>query len=170
MEQEDFGNLAVQYAKKALNMKVIAVDINDDKLNLAKEVGADYIINSLHEDPAKKILEITNGGAHGVVVSAVAKIAFDQAIYSVRAGGRVVAVGLPSEMMDIPIIKTVIDGIEVVGSIVGTRKDLEEAFQFGAEGLVVPVVKKRPIEDVYDIFEEMENGKIQGRMVLDMKM
>ena len=41
MEQEDFGNLAVQYAKKALNMKVIAVDINDDKLNLAKEVGAD---------------------------------------------------------------------------------------------------------------------------------
>jgi len=97
-------------------MKVIAVDINDDKLNLAKEVGADYIINSLHEDPAKKILEITNGGAHGVVVSAVAKIAFDQAVYSVRAGGRVVAVGLPSEMMDIPIIKTVIDGIEVYHS------------------------------------------------------
>ena len=136
-------------------MKVIAVDINDDKLNLAKEVGADYIINSLHEDPAKKILEITNGGAHGVVVSAVAKIAFDQAIYSVRAGGRVVAVGLPSEMMDIPIIKTVIDGIEVV-------------FDFGARGIVVPVVQTRPIEDAVQIFEEMENGTIQGRMVIDM--
>ena len=91
MEQGDFGNLAVQYAKKALNMKVIVVDINDDKLNLAKEVGADYAINSLHEDPIKKISELTNGGAHGAVVSAVAKKAFDQAIYSVRAGGRVVA-------------------------------------------------------------------------------
>ena len=72
--------------------------------------------------------------------------------------------------MDVSIVKTVLDGIEIIGSLVGTRKDLEEAFQFGAEGLVVPVVKKRPIEDVYDIFEEMENGKIQGRMVLDMKM
>ena len=76
MEQVDFGNLAVQYAKKALNMKVIVVDINDDKLNLAKEVGADYAINSLHEDPIKKIAELTNGGAHGAVVSAVAKKAF----------------------------------------------------------------------------------------------
>ena len=155
MEQVDFGNLAVQYAKKALNMKVIAVDINDDKLNLAKEVGADYIINSLNEDPTKKIMELTNGGAHGAVVSAVAKIAFDQAVYSIRAGGRVVAVGLPSEMMDIPIIKTVIDGIEVVGSIVGTRKDLEEAFDFGARGVVVPVVQTRPIEDAIKIFEEI---------------
>ena len=162
MEQVDFGNLAVQYAKKALNMKVIAVDINDDKLNLAKEVGADYIINSLNEDPTKKIMELTNGGAHGAVVSAVAKVAFDQAVYSVRAGGRVVAVGLPSEMMDIPIIKTVIDGIEVVGSIV------EEAFDFGARGVVVPVVQTRPIEDAIKIFEEMENGTIQGRMVIDM--
>ena len=168
MEQEDFGNLAVQYAKKALNMKVIAVDINDDKLNLAKEVGADYIINSLKEDPTKKIAEITNGGAHGAVVSAVAKAAFDQAMYSVRAGGRVVVVGLPSEMMEIPIIKTVIDGIEVVGSLVGTRKDLEEAFDFGARGIVVPVVQTRPIEDAVQIFEEMENGTIQGRMVIDM--
>ena len=168
MEQGDFGNLAVQYAKKALNMKVIVVDINDDKLNLAKEVGADYAINSLHEDPIKRIAELTNGGAHGAVVSAVAKKAFDQAIYSVRAGGRVVVVGLPSEMMDIPIIKTVIDGIEVVGSLVGTRKDLEEAFDFGARGIVVPVVKTRPIEDAIKIFEEMENGTIQGRMVIDM--
>ena len=142
MEQEDFGNLAVQYAKKALNMKVIAVDINDDKLNLAKEVGADYIINSLKEDPTKKIAEITNGGAHGAVVSAVAKAAFDQAMYSVR--------------------------IEVVGSLVGTRKDLEEAFDFGARGIVVPVVQTRPIEDAVQIFEEMENGTIQGRMVIDM--
>ena len=168
MEQVDFGNLAVQYAKKALNMKVIVIDINDEKLNLAKEVGADYAINSLHEDPIKRIAELTNGGAHGAVVSAVAKKAFDQAIYSVRAGGRVVAVGLPSEMMDIPIIKTVIDGIEVVGSLVGTRKDLEEAFDFGARGIVVPVVQTRPIEDAIKIFEEMENGTIQGRMVIDM--
>ena len=71
--------------------------------------------------------------------------------------------------MDLPIIKTVLNGIEVIGSLVGTRKDLEEAFQFGAEGKVVPIVQTRPIEDAPDVFKEMEEGKIQGRMVLDMK-
>lgn len=161
------GNLAVQYAKKVFNAHVIAVDINDDKLALAKEVGADYVINSAKEDPAKRIQEIC-GGAHSAVVSAVAKAAFDSAIYSVRAGGKVVAVGLPSEMMEVPIVKTILDGIEIIGSLVGTRKDLEEAFQFGAEGLVVPVVHKRPIKDAPAIFDEMEKGTIQGRMVIDM--
>jgi len=65
------------------------------------------------------------------------------------------------------IVKTVLDGIQVIGSLVGTRKDLEEAFQFGAEGLVVPVVQKRPVSDAVDVFDEMEAGTIQGRMVLD---
>ena len=97
----------------------------------------------------------------------MSKVAFNQAVDSVRAGGRVVAVGLPSEMMDLSIVKTVLDGIQVIGSLVGTRKDLEEAFQFGAEGLVVPVVQKRPVEDAVAIFDEMEKGQIQGRMVLD---
>ncbi|HFE0811725.1 TPA: alcohol dehydrogenase AdhP [Streptococcus pneumoniae] len=162
------GNLAVQYAKKVFNAHVIAVDINNDKLALAKEVGADIVINGLEvKDVAGLIKEKTDGGAHSAVVTAVSKVAFNQAVDSIRAGGRVVAVGLPSEMMELSIVKTVLDGIQVIGSLVGTRKDLEEAFQFGAEGLVVPVVQKRPVEDAVAIFDEMEKGQIQGRMVLD---
>ena len=119
------------------------------------------------EDVPGLIKEKTNGGAHSAVVTAVSKVAFNQAVDSVRAGGRVVAVGLPSEMMDLSIVKTVLDGIQVIGSLVGTRKDLEEAFQFGAEGLVVPIVQKRPVEDAIAVFDEMAAGTIQGRMVLD---
>lgn len=163
------GNLAIQYAKKVFNAHVVAIDINDDKLALAKEVGADIVINGLKEDPAKTIQEKT-GGCHSAVVTAVSKVAFNQAIDSVRAAGVVVAVGLPSETMDVSIVKTVLDGIEIIGSLVGTRKDLEEAFQFGAEGLVVPIVQKRSIDEAHEIFEEMENGKINGRMVIDMKL
>lgn len=162
------GNLAVQYAKKVFNAHVIAIDINSDKLELAKEVGADIVINATEmDDVPAYIKEITNGGTHSAVVTAVSKIAFNQAIDSVRAGGYVVAVGLPSEYMDLSIVKTVLDGIKVVGSLVGTRKDLEEAFHFGAMGLVVPVVQKRPVEDAEAVFEEMAAGSIQGRMVLD---
>ncbi|HEM4965974.1 TPA: alcohol dehydrogenase AdhP [Streptococcus suis] len=162
------GNLAVQYAKKVFNAHVIAVDINNNKLELAKEVGADVTINGLEvEDVPGYIKEITGGDVHSTVVTAVSKVAFNQAIDSVRAGGYVVAVGLPSEYMDLSIVKTVLDGIKVVGSLVGTRKDLEEAFHFGAMGLVVPVVQKRPVEDAEAVFNEMVAGTIQGRMVLD---
>lgn len=163
------GNLAVQYAKKVFNAHVVAVDINNDKLALAKEVGADIVINGHEVEDVAALIQEKTGGAHSAVVTAVSKVAFNQAVDSVRAGGRVVAVGLPSEMMDLSIVKTVLDGIQVIGSLVGTRKDLEEAFQFGAEGLVVPVVQKRPVSDAVDVFDEMAAGTIQGRMVLDFK-
>lgn len=161
------GNLAVQYAKKVFNNKVIAVDINNDKLELAKESGADVVINGKEiEDVSGYIVDLV-GGCHGAVVTAVSKVAFNQAVNSVRAGGTVVAVGLPSEYMDLSIVKTVLDGIRIKGSLVGTRKDLEEAFEFGAMGLVVPVVEKVCVDSAPQVFEEMEKGLIQGRKVLD---
>ncbi len=127
------GNLALQYAKNVFNAKVIAIDVNDGQLELAASMGADLTINSLNEDAAKVIQEKT-GGAHAAVVTAVAKAAFNSAVDAVRAGGRVVAVGLPPEAMSLDIPRLVLDGIEVVGSLVGTRQDLVEAFQFAAEG------------------------------------
>lgn len=162
------GNLALQYAKNVFNAKVIAVDVNDMQLEFAKESGADLTINSRNEDAAKIIQEKT-GGAHAAVVTAVAKAAFNSAVDAVRAGARVVAVGLPPESMSLNIPRLVLDGIEVVGSLVGTRQDLAEVFQFAAEGKVVPNVTLRPLEDINTIFHEMEEGKIKGRMVIDFK-
>ena len=136
------GNLAIQYAKKVFNARVVAVDINQDKLDLAKESGADLVVNGKEvEDVAGYIQE--------------------------KTGGTVVAVGLPSEYMELSIVKTVLDGIRVVGSLVGTRKDLEEAFDFGAQGLVVPVVETVPVDTAVEVFDQMEKGEIQGRKVLD---
>ncbi|WP_456279502.1 alcohol dehydrogenase AdhP [Bacillus sp. AK128] len=163
------GNLAIQYAKQVFNAKVIAVDINDDKLALAKEIGADMTINPLTQGDADQIIQEEIGGAHAAVVTAVSKVAFNSAVNAVRACGKVIAVGLPSETMDLDIPRLVLDGIEVVGSLVGTRRDLEEAFQFGAEGKVVPIVQTRCLNEVQDVFEEMKQGKIQGRMVIDFK-
>lgn len=161
------GNLALQYAKNVFNARVIAVDINDDQLQFAKEMGADLVINSRNEDAAKVIQEKV-GGAHAAVVTAVAKVAFNSAVGALRAGGRLVAVGLPPEAMSLDIPRLVLDGIEVVGSLVGTRQDLVEAFEFAAQGKVVPKVTLRPIEDINDIFDEMQQGKIKGRMVIDL--
>lgn len=164
------GNLAVQYAKKVFNAHVVAVDINQDKLDLAKEVGADLIVNGHDIEDVPAYIQEKTGGCHGVVVSAVSKVAFNQAVDSVRAGGTVVAVGLPSEYMELSIVKAVLDGIRVVGSLVGTRKDLEEAFEFGAQGLVVPIVEKVPVDSAPQVFDDMEHGRIQGRKVLDFSL
>jgi len=161
------GNLAIQYAKKVFNARVVAVDINQDKLDLAKESGADLVVNGKEVEDVAGYIQEKTGGTHSAVVTAVSKVAFDQAIDSVRAGGTVVAVGLPSEYMELSIVKTVLDGIRVVGSLVGTRKDLEEAFDFGAQGLVVPVVETVPVDTAVEVFDQMERGEIQGRKVLD---
>lgn len=160
------GNLAIQYAKNVFNMNVIAVDVNQDKLNLAKTIGADLTINSMEEDAAK-VIQDKVGGAHVAVVTAVAVVAFESAVDSLRPMGKMVSVALPNDKMDLSIPRTVLDGIEVIGSLVGTRQDLAEAFQFGAEGKVKPIVATRRLDEVNDIIQEMRDGKIEGRMVID---
>jgi len=165
------GTLAVEYGKKVFNNKVVAISNSDSQLELCKKLGADLTVNPKKiADVGAYIKEHTNGGVHGAVVTSVTKVGFNQAINSVRPLGRVVALGLPSETMDLSIPKTVLDGIQVLGSLVGTREDLAEAFRFSAEGKVVPMVEKRPFEDINDMIDEMRAGKIQGRMVIDMKM
>jgi propanol-preferring alcohol dehydrogenase len=163
------GNLALQYAKNVFNAKVIAIDVNDGQLEFAKQIGADLTINSKTQN-AEEIIQQQTGGAHAAVVTAVAKAAFNSAVNAVRAGGKVVAVGLPPESMDLSIPRLVLDGIQVVGSLVGTREDLKEAFQFAAEGKVTPKVTKRPLGDINAIFDEMKAGTIRGRMVIDLGM
>lgn len=81
--------------------------------------------------------------------------------------GKMVAVALPNSEMNLSIPSLVFDGIEVAGSLVVTRLDLAEAFQFGAEGKVKPIVATRRLEEVNDIIDEMKGGKIEGRMVID---
>lgn len=160
------GNLAIQWAKNVFKAHVIAIDINDDKLASAKKIGADLTFNSRTEDSGAWVQEKI-GGAHASVVTAVSQIAFNQAIGSVRAGARIVAVGLPKGAMEVSITKVVLDGIEIAGSLVGTRQDLAEAFNLTADGDIKPIVALRPLSDVNDIIDEMKAGKIEGRMVVD---
>jgi len=160
------GNLAIQYAKNVFGAKVIAADINQDKLDLARKIGADLTINMMDED-AGKVIQDKCGGASVAVVCAVAKSAFESAIDCLKPMGKMVAIALPNDTMAVSIPRTVFDGIEIIGSLVGTRQDLAEAFQFGADGLVKPIVATRKLEEINDIIDEMKQGKIEGRMVVD---
>ncbi|HFP3078526.1 TPA: alcohol dehydrogenase AdhP [Citrobacter farmeri] len=163
------GNMAIQFARNVFNARVIAIDIQDDKLALAKESGAEITLNPGKEDVPARIHELTGGGAHSAIVVAVARSAFNQAVNSVRAGGKVVCVAVPAGELSLNIVKTVLDGIQIVGSLVGTRQDLAEAFGHALAGRVRPIVQPRKLEELNAIFREMDDGTIQGRMVIDLR-
>lgn len=160
------GHVAVQYAK-AMGLKVAAVDIAEDKLALARETGADLAVNALAADAVDKVLAATGGGAHGVLVTAVSTPAFAQALKMVRRKGTVSLVGLPPGEFPTPIFDVVLKRITVRGSIVGTRRDLDEAIAFAADGKVKAEVAKVPLSEINNVFDRMKAGKIEGRMVLD---
>ncbi|UBU49169.1 alcohol dehydrogenase AdhP [Cobetia amphilecti] len=161
------GHMAVQYAR-AMGLNVAAVDVDDAKLELARRLGATVTVNAMKEDPAS-VIKREIGGAHGALVTAVSPKAFDQAQNMLRRGGTLVLNGLPPGDFPLPIFSTVLNGITVRGSIVGTRQDLQEALDFAAEGKVAATVQTGKLEDINDIFGRMIDGKIEGRIVLDMK-
>jgi propanol-preferring alcohol dehydrogenase len=160
------GHMAVQYAK-AMGYHVAAVDVDDEKLELAKKLGAKVMVNAKKTDPAAYIKKEI-GGAHGVLVTAVSPKAFEQAIGMLRRGGTMSLNGLPPGDFPLPIFDMVLNGITVRGSIVGTRLDLQEALQFAGEGLVKATVSTDKLENINQVFEKMHQGKIEGRIVLDM--
>jgi len=160
------GHVAVQYAA-AMGRKVIAVDIDDAKLALAKSLGATLGVNARSVDPAAFIRKEV-GGAHGVLVTAVSPKAFQQALGMVRRGGTVSLVGLPPGDFPLSIFDIVLNGITVRGSIVGTRLDLQEALEFAGEGRVKATVATEKLDNINDVFARMHAGDIQGRIVLDM--
>ncbi|WBA82815.1 alcohol dehydrogenase AdhP [Endozoicomonas sp. GU-1] len=161
------GHLAVQYAV-AMGLNVIAVDTGAEKKALSLDLGATHFIDFIREQPEEKIQSLLGNGVHATVCTAVSKAGFDSAYRSVRRGGTCVLVGLPPEDMPIPIFDTVINGVSVVGSIVGTRKDLQECLEFAAQGKVKAIIQKRTLEEINAIFDEMEKGDIAGRVVMEL--
>lgn len=161
------GHMAVQYAV-AMGMRVAAIDIHSDKLDLARRLGAEIAIDGRAEDPVA-VLQRDIGGAHGVLVTAVSPQAFEQAFGVLRPHGTMSLVGLPPGSFPLPIFDTVLKRITVRGSIVGTRQDLEEALAFAARGKVAAHFTWDKVENINAIFARMEAGGIDGRIVLDMR-
>ena len=160
------GHMAVQYAK-AMGMHVVAIDIADSKLKLAKSLGADEIINAADVDPVKEVISQI-GGVHGALVTAVNTKAFAQATGMLRRHGTMSLVGLPPGDFPLPIFDVVLKRLTVRGSIVGTRLDLSEALALAAEGQVKTTFNWAKLDDINEIFDWMREGRIEGRVVLEI--
>jgi len=159
------GHLAIQYAAIA-GGRVIAVDLIDEKLELARQLGAEFTVNAAREDPVGAIREL--GGADQAIALAVSPQAFEQAYGSLRRGGRLVFVALPADNhVTVPIFETVLNAITIVGSIVGTRTDLREVFELHAAGRTHVTREVRPLEQVNESIADVEAGRVTARIVFE---
>jgi len=160
------GHLAIQYAK-AMGLLVAAVDIDDGKLEHARKLGADLTVNAKHGDAASAVKKGTDGGAHGVLITAPSLVAFKQGVGMTRKTGTCVLVGLPPGEFPVPLFDVVANCITIRGSFVGTRQDMAEALAFGAAGKVKVDFELQPLGAINEVFERLEHGKVPSRVVLD---
>ena len=150
------GHLAVQYAR-ICGASVIAVDVSAERLEEAGTLGAEHLVNASERDPIEAITEL--GGADQAIVTAAAPEAFEQAMRSLARGGTMVCVGLPAHNhMDVPIFETVLGGLTVHGSIVGTKRDLEEVFELHRRGLTRVLYAERPLEEINEAIDDLLTG------------
>jgi propanol-preferring alcohol dehydrogenase len=161
------GHLAVQYAK-AMGFQVVAIDVDEAKLELAHRLGADISLNAMDGDVAAHI-QRTIGGANGVLVTAVNRAAFTQALGMVRPRGTVVFNGLPPGTFGLDIYDVVMRAITLRGSIVGTRNDQEQALALARLRGIRPEIQTYPLSEINEVLHRLANTPVTGRLVLDMR-
>ncbi|HTO64457.1 MAG TPA: alcohol dehydrogenase AdhP [Bradyrhizobium sp.] len=161
------GHIAIQYAK-AMGLHVAAIDVTEEKLALARRLGAEVTVNARSPDALAQVIKATGGGAHGVLVTAVSPPAFTQALHMARRKGTVSLVGLPPGEFATPIFDVVLKRITLRGSIVGGRQDLAEALAFAAEGKVRAAIHRADLTEINQVFADLRAGKVDGRVVISM--
>lgn len=163
------GHLAIQYAQ-AMGLHVAAIDVRESKLELARSLGAEIVVNANDLGALEDVRRGTGGGAQGVLVTAVSPSAFAQALGMVRRKGTISMVGLPPGEFATPIFDVVLKRVTLRGSIVGNRQDLAEAIAIAASGKVEAMVEPYPLDQVNAVLDRLRVGEIEGRAVLDMSL
>lgn len=159
------GHLALQYAR-IFGCTTVAVDVEDEKLALARDLGADHVVDA-RTDQAGQLAAL--GGVDVAVVTVPSPAAMKAAHAALNPNGRLVLVGLPADnRLELPVFETVLKGISVIGSLVGTRNDLAECFALHERGRTRVIAQTRRLEDVNECFEEVLAGKVPARLVFDL--
>jgi propanol-preferring alcohol dehydrogenase len=157
------GHLAVQIGRE-LGADVAAIDISDEKLALAKSLGASTVLNAASTNVVKELRG--RGGVHVALVASAAKGAYDTAFYCVRPTGTLLVVGLPAENICFPPILMAAAEVRIQASAVGTRQDLRDVLSLAEAGGIRCKVGTRPLSEANQALEQLRSGQVSGRTVL----
>lgn len=156
------GHLAIQYARH-LGLRVAAADVSESKLEMARTLGADL---ALPAENAGRTLQKQWGGADAAIVLTGSPIAIQQAFRSLKRGGILITCGLSTNQYELPIVDTVLKGLSIRGSYLGTRADLEEVFRLADSGIGQAHIEEHPLDETPALLEKMRQGAILGRAVI----
>jgi alcohol dehydrogenase, propanol-preferring len=163
------GLMAIQLAKAVTGAKIIAMDIDDQKLDVAKKNGADITINSKKEDPVKAIMELTDKlGADAVIDFVSASKTVETDMQFLRRGARLVLVGLFGGELKLGLVTMPTRAYKLIGSYTGTLRDLIELVSLANRGVIKPVVSNHfKLEQATEALRMLTEGKIIGRGVIN---
>jgi alcohol dehydrogenase, propanol-preferring len=156
------GHLAIQYARH-LGLRVAAVDVSESKLEMASSLGADL---SLLAENAGRALQKQWGGADAAIVLTGSPAAIQQAFRSLKRTGTLITSGLSTSQYELPMVDTVLKGISIRGSYLGTLADLEEVFRLAQSGVGRAYIETHALDQAPELFETMRRGEILGRAVV----
>ncbi|KAJ9137852.1 alcohol dehydrogenase [Pleurostoma richardsiae] len=162
------GHLAIQYAK-AMGLRPLALDAG--KKEICEALGAETYVDVMQtKDCVADVIEATGGGAHGALVCASAGRAYADAVKYLRRAGTMVCIGLPPKPSPIPVLPEdfIARGITIKGTSTGTLEDTNEALGFLARGEVKPRITVRSLGEVDSALREIEEAKVEGRIVLQL--
>ena len=157
------GHLAVQLGVAA-GTEVTAIDVSEEKLALAKSLGAARTVNASKTNVAKELRAA--GGVHVAMVTCAAASVYDMAFNCVRPTGLLLVVGLPATSISFLPIMMAAAEIQIKASAVGTREDLREVLAMAADGKIRCQVSLRPLAEVSEVLAQLSRGEISGRVVL----
>ena len=157
------GHLAVQIGR-GFGADVTAIDISEEKLELAKSLGASLALNAAAADVVKELRK--RGGVHVALVASAAAAAYQAAFYCIRPTGTLLVVGLPPDAICFPPILMASLEVRVQASAVGTRQDLREVLAMAASGKLRCQVSTKPLEYAPEALDQLRRGQVSGRIVL----
>ena len=164
------GLLALKIAKAAYGINPIVVDIDDEKLKVARDLGASLTINSSSEDAANQIMEATGGGAKAIVDFVGAEASVNLGYQCLSKGGKQVIVGLFGGQLTIPLPLLTLTEKKIMGSYVGSLGEMKDLMKLVSAGKIEPVeVESRDVSEAYRTLKEMKSGELRGLVSLTHK-
>jgi len=156
------GHLALQMARHR-GLRVAAVDLSEAKLEQARADGAEMAVPA---DSAGRTIQKQHGGVDAAIVLTPSPAAIQQAFRALKRNGTLVLVGISVNQYDLPLVDTIVKGIAIKGSYLGTRQDLEEVFGLAVNGVIRPHSHTHALAETPDLLEQMRRGELMGRAVI----
>lgn len=163
------GLMAIQLAKAVTGARIIAMDIDDKKLEVAKKEGADIIVNSKKEDPVKAIMELTGKlGADAVIDFVNATKTVETDMQFLRRRAKLLLVGLFGGELKLSLVTMPTRAYKIIGSYTGSLEDMVELVSLAKRGVIKQVVSKRfKLNQAGEALQMLKDGKIVGRGVIN---